>query len=95
MMATVAAFLCYLRGLTPRGMKPGDRIGIPFGSYGWAPAGPSEVADELARIGYTNALGTFAHAWAGDEAYLDDLRAQVAEGVDKVRAGDFGETAAE
>ena len=41
------------------------------------------------------ALGTFAHAWAGDEAYLDDLRAQVAEGVDKVRAGDFGETAAE
>lgn len=95
MMATVAAFLCYLRGLTPRGMKPGDRIGIPFGSYGWAPAGPSEVADELTRIGYTNALGTFAHAWAGDEAYLDDLRAQVAEGVDKVRAGDFGETAAE
>ena len=38
MMPTVASFLCYMRGLAPAG-----RVGIPFGSYGWAPMGPNEV----------------------------------------------------
>ena len=34
MMPTVAAFLCYLKGLSPKGGWAG-RVGIPFGSYGW------------------------------------------------------------
>ncbi|MDO4542737.1 MAG: FprA family A-type flavoprotein [Bacillota bacterium] len=30
-MPTVAGFLCYMQGLAPK-----DRIGLPFGSYGWS-----------------------------------------------------------
>ena len=42
MMPTVASFLCYMRGLAPAG-----RVGIPFGSYGWAPMGPNDVYQAL------------------------------------------------
>ena len=42
MMPTVAEFLCYFKGLAPKG-----RVGLAFGSYGWAPVGPNEVAAQL------------------------------------------------
>ena len=71
MMPTVAAFLCYLKGLTPRNS---GRIGIPFGSYGWVPSGPNDVAAALEAAGYELAFGTYDHQWTADEAYLDELR---------------------
>ena len=40
MMPTVASFLTYMRGLSPNNSQ---RIGIAFGSYGWAPLGPKQV----------------------------------------------------
>ena len=48
MMPTVAAFLCYLKGLSPKGGWAG-RVGIPFGSYGWGTNGPDEVAEALEK----------------------------------------------
>lgn len=76
MMPTVAAFLCYLKGLTPKGS---DRIGIPFGSYGWAPLGPNEVAAGLEAAGFETAWGTFTHQWTADEEYLSQLRDEIEE----------------
>ena len=79
MMPTVAAFLCYLKGLTPKGS---GRIGIPFGSYGWAPMGPNDVAGALEAAGYELSFGTYSHQWTADEAYLDELRDAIEQQID-------------
>lgn len=68
MMPTVAAFLCYLKGLSPK-----NRIGIPFGSYGWAPKGPDEVAIALEQSGFSLDFGTLSHQWTEDEQGLAAL----------------------
>ena len=44
MLPTVASFLTYMRGLSP---KNDQRIGLAFGSYGWAPLGPKQVYEEM------------------------------------------------
>ena len=80
MMPTVAGFLCYLKGLSPK-----NRIGIPFGSYGWGQNGPREVANALEAAGFSLDFGILTHQWAIDEAGLESLRAQVLEGVEKTR----------
>ena len=78
MMPTVAAFLCYLRGLSPKGGWKG-RAGIPFGSYGWGTNGPDEVAAELERCGFELPLGTLAHQWIEDAEGLTKLQEAVAD----------------
>ncbi len=47
MLPTVASFLTYLKGLSPKNKK-----GIAFGSYGWSGQSVGQVADILADIGY-------------------------------------------
>ncbi len=80
MMPTVAAFLCYLRGLSPKDGWKG-RVGIPFGSYGWGPTGPNEVAAELERCGFDLPLGTLTHQWVEDAQGLAKLQKAVAEAL--------------
>ena len=80
MMPTVAAFLCYLKGLSPKAGWQG-RTGIPFGSYGWGANGPDEVADVLAACGFDLALGTLSHQWTEDAASLEELQEAVADAV--------------
>ena len=80
MMPTVASFLCYLKGLSPAtGWK--GRVGLAFGSYGWAPVGPNAVAEQLEKCGYELALGTLSHQWTEDEASLAELQSTVVEGL--------------
>lgn len=86
MMPTVAAFFCYLKGLSPRAMKESKRIGIPFGSYGWAPAGPKDAAKEFEIAGYEMPLGTLVRQWTPDDAYLSDLRDQVSKQLRELHA---------
>jgi flavorubredoxin len=43
---TVAAFLCYLKGLKPR-----NKIGFAFGSYGWAGGAVKKIEAELQQAG--------------------------------------------
>ena len=80
MMPTVAAFLCYLKGLSPKSGWEG-RVGIPFGSYGWGKNGPDEVAEALEKCGFDLALGTLAHQWTADAASLEELQRAVVSGV--------------
>ena len=72
-MPTIAGFLCYLKGLSPK-----DRTGIAFGSYGWAPKGPNEVAEQLAAIGYDMPLETITVNWAPSDEDLSGIRDAVA-----------------
>ena len=80
MMPTVASFLCYLKGLSP---KWEGRIGIPFGSYGWGTTGPDEVAKQLEACGFELPLGTLTHQWTEDEAGLSELEDTVVKGLGK------------
>ena len=82
MMPTVAAFLCYLKGLSPKGGWTG-RVGIPFGSYGWGTNGPDEVAAVLEACGLEMPLGTLTHKWIEDEESLEKLQAAIVEAVGK------------
>jgi len=46
-MPTVASFLCYLKGLNPR-----NRIGLPFGSYGWGGQSIKEIEAVFQSLEY-------------------------------------------
>lgn len=80
MMPTVAAFLCYLKGLSPKAGWEG-RVGIPFGSYGWGTNGPDEVAAALEACGFDLPLGTLSHQWIEDEDHLARLQETIKQGV--------------
>lgn len=76
MMPPMAELLTYVKGLSP---KNEGRVGIPFGSYGWAPLGPKNIAAELEGVGFDLPLGTLACNWIPDQAYLDDLRQKIVD----------------
>jgi flavorubredoxin len=48
MLPTVAAFLTYLKGLSPK-----KRTGLAFGSYGWGGQSVGQVEENLASCGFT------------------------------------------
>ena len=76
MMPPMAELITYMKGLSP---KNEGRVGIPFGSYGWAPLGPKNIASELEGVGFELPLGTLACNWIPDQAYMDDLRQKVVD----------------
>lgn len=82
MMPTVAAFLCYVKGLSPKG-----KIGIPFGSYGWSPAGPNQVAEALEGAGYELPFGTIACQWVPGEAQLAEVEEAIEDGLKALAEG--------
>ncbi len=47
LLPTVAAFLCYLRGLGPK-----KRVGLSFGSYGWGGQSVSQIEEVLTSCGF-------------------------------------------
>ncbi len=66
-LPAMGQFLTYLKGLAPQG-----RCGIAFGSYGWAPSGPAEIAEVLQGAGFQVPLDPLTAAWDADDA--DDRR---------------------
>ena len=77
MLPPVAYFLCELKGLFPKS----DRKALAFGSYGWAPSGPKEVAASLEAAGYEQLGEPIACNWVPSQADLDDIAARVEERV--------------
>ena len=47
MMPTMAAFLTYMKGL-----KPKDRIGLAFGSYGWSGEATKQADEVMQSLGW-------------------------------------------
>lgn len=64
--------LTYIKGLSPKGS---GRVGIPFGSYGWAAKGTNEISDVLASLGYSLPEDVITTQWdtgiADEEAAFD------------------------
>lgn len=74
MLPTVAGLLNYMKGLSP---KNENRIGLAFGSYGWAPLGPNNVQKELEAMKFQLPEKAFAVNWTPTPEQLSDLRAKV------------------
>ena len=76
MLPPVAGFLTYMKGLSAKNHM---RIGIPFGSYGWAPLGPKNVASEMEAAGFELPVSVITCNYLPSEEFLVDLREKVAD----------------
>lgn len=76
MLPTVASFLCYLKGLAPK-----NRIGIAFGSYGWAPAGPNDVAAQLEAAKFAMPIEPITCQWGDDGHALEAMHDAIVDVV--------------
>jgi len=75
MLPTVAAFLTYMRGLSP---KNGNRVGLAFGSFGWAPLGPNGVQKVMEETGFRLPAGkAFTINWIPGPEMGQQVREQV------------------
>ena len=74
MLPTVAGFLAYMRGLMPRNPQ---RIGLAFGSYGWAPLGPKQVFEGLEQCKFNLPVPVITQQWIPTEEKLAELQAAV------------------
>lgn len=83
MLPTVASFLTYMRGLSP---KNEQRIGLAFGSYGWAPLGPKQVYAELENAKFQLPVPVVAQQWIPSAENLAELQATVRAMIGTARA---------
>ena len=72
MMPTIAAFLCYLKGLRPVNHK-----GFAFGSYGWGGQSIAQVEDELKAAGVEIILEKIRVANIPTDKQLDDITEKI------------------
>jgi flavorubredoxin len=66
---TVAGALAYIGGLRPR-----NRLGLAFGSYGWGKQGVAEVADAVTKLGWEMPVEQVTMQWIPGEADLAAVR---------------------
>lgn len=71
MLPTVAAFLTYLKGLSPKGRKS-----IAFGSFGWGGQSPDQVAQYLTDSGF-EVVKTIKHKFVPRDTDLKAVRDEV------------------
>lgn len=83
MLPTIASFLTYMRGLSP---KNEQRIGLAFGSYGWAPLGPKQVYAELENAKFQLPVPVVAQQWIPSEENLAELQDTVRKMIEATRA---------
>ncbi|KKO19273.1 MAG: MBL fold metallo-hydrolase [Candidatus Brocadia sp.] len=67
MLPTVAGFLTYLKGLSPK-----NRIGLAFGSYGWGGQAVTHVEDILKDCGF-EMMKSIKVQYVPDEAQLQEI----------------------
>jgi flavorubredoxin len=73
MLPTIAGFLCYMKGLSPKNQ---GRIAIAFGSYGWAPLAQKQIAAEMESVGF-DVRETISENWIPSEEHLAAIRDKV------------------
>jgi len=77
---TVAAFLCYLKGLKPR-----NKIGFAFGSYGWAGGAVKKIETELQQAGVELVAEGLSVKFAPSYEELDKCRLAGASLAKRIR----------
>ena len=76
MLPTVASFLTYLKGLTPKGDK---KKAFAFGSYGWGGQSIGLVNDELIKMGYEIITDPIKINYVPKKEQLKELEEKVAK----------------
>lgn len=66
MFPSVAEFLCYLKGL-----KPKNKIGAVFGSYGWGGGATKGIVQEMEQAGIELVEDDLTFKWVPEETELD------------------------
>ena len=72
MMPTIAAFLCYIKGL-----RPLNHQGFAFGSYGWGGQSIAQVEEELKAAGVEIILDKIRIANLPTEKQLDEISEKI------------------
>lgn len=72
MMADVAGFLCYLKGLSPK-----NRQAFAFGSYGWGGQSIGLVEEELKACGFDICLDKIRVQYIPSKEQLEDIRQKI------------------
>ena len=72
MLPTIGGFLCYMRGLAPKGRKA-----FAFGSYGWGGQSIQQIEDELKAGGCEIAMDKVRILYVPSEEQLKSLHDQV------------------
>ena len=72
MLPTVASFLCYLKGLSPK-----NRKAFAFGSYGWGGQSIGLVEDELKACGFDICLDKIRIQYVPKEEQLLEITEKV------------------
>lgn len=75
MLPTVAAFLCYMKGLAPKGRK-----GLAFGSYGWGGQSIGLINNELKDAGF-DVMDMQRINYIPEESALEDLKKIISEQI--------------
>ncbi len=70
MLPTVSAFLAYIKGLRPK-----NRIGFAFGSYGWGGQGAREVAYVIKEMGWEMPEDVINLPYVPDDDELEQVKA--------------------
>ena len=72
MMPNVAAFLCYLKGLSPK-----NREAFAFGSYGWGGQSVGQVEEELVKCGFNICMDKIRIQYVPSREQLEEVEAKV------------------
>lgn len=76
MLPTVASFLCYLKGLAPKGRK-----GLAFGSYGWGGQSAGEIEKVMQECGFEMMLEKQRIKYVPTSADIDALKDTVLQAL--------------
>lgn len=68
MLPTVASFLCYMKGLSPK-----NRRAFSFGSYGWGGQANAQIDEELKKCGFELCLDTLKIQYIPSEEQLKEI----------------------
>ncbi|MDZ7412816.1 MAG: FprA family A-type flavoprotein [candidate division KSB1 bacterium] len=71
LLPSVGQFLIYLKGLRPR-----NRLGFAFGSYGWGGQAVAEIEQVFAALGWQVPVPGVRVQWVPEEAQLAQLKEQ-------------------
>ncbi len=75
MLPTVASFLTYLKGLSPK-----NRIGLAFGSYGWGGQSVGHVEDSLKDCGF-EMMESIKVQYVPDETQLQEIFTKIKQQI--------------
>jgi flavorubredoxin len=69
LLPSVGAFLTYVKGLRPR-----NRIGFAFGSYGWGGQAVKEIEEVMAKLNWSLPVPSLNLKWIPDEPEFGNAR---------------------